>query len=65
MFKGPVFSVGDKIEANYQNEGTWHPGKIAEVDDSNGVANATFKIMYNDGDVEVGVEKGSIHLLED
>ncbi len=57
--------MGDKIEANYQNEGTWHSGKIAEVDDSNGVTNATFKVMYNDGDVEVGVGKDLIRLLED
>ena len=49
-----VFAVGEAIEANYQSEGHWYPGKIASFD------SGSYEISYDDGESESGVLSANV-----
>ena len=46
--------VGTIVEANWQAEGRWFPGRVAAVHTTNTCA-VTFDVDYQDGDFEEGV----------
>ena len=49
------FVGGNKIEANYEGDGDYYPGKISQVN-----ANGTCDISYDDGDSELNVRANLI-----
>ena len=62
VFIGPEtpinFQIGAPISANYNGEGIWFTGKITHV-----LANGTYGILYDDGDVEHDVSPQHIQPL--
>ena len=51
----PKFKAGDKIEADYGQEGTYFPGQVERVN-----SDGTYDIAYEDGDAEDGVHENLI-----
>ena len=47
MFTEKMFTVGQKVFANYQMYGKMYPGKIAGLNDDD-----TYNVQYDDGDFE-------------
>lgn len=47
--RGPIYTVGTRIEANYRGRGKWYSGEIT-ADYGDG----TYDISYDDGDAEQG-----------
>jgi hypothetical protein len=45
----PEFAVGQRVEANFENEGEWFAGVVDKVEDGR------YDITYDDGDEEFGV----------
>ena len=54
-----AFSVGDRVEADFEGAGEYYEGAIAGVN-----ADGTYKIAYDDGDEESGVEAARIRGAE-
>ena len=52
------FDIGDKVEANYKRTGKFYRGKIMKVNDQ-----YSYKIIYDDGDMEDKVEPERIKLI--
>jgi len=52
----PKLKVNDKVEANWQNQGTYYPGIISGINKKNG----TYSIQYDDGDTESDVSAENI-----
>ena len=52
----PKLKVNDKVEANWQNQGTYYPGIISGINKKNG----TYSIQYDDGDTESDVSAKNI-----
>jgi len=64
----PQLRVGDQIEANFNSDGSWYPGRIAavhNVEDSNSgeTAGVVYDIEYDDGDAEKGKSSSEIRPL--
>jgi hypothetical protein len=49
---------GTPVVALYEDEGSWFPGIIAKVN-----SDGTYKVLYDDGDVEMRVPLSSIRLV--
>ena len=56
--KAMRFEEGDKVEGNFKGRGKWHPAKISR-DREDG----TYDLRYDDGDIELRVEKDMIRLF--
>ena len=54
----PPYKTGDRVLVNWKNHGTYFPGTIASENDEH-----LFRIHYDDGDVEDGVEWSRIETL--
>ena len=50
----PEFAVGQRVEANFENEGEWFAGVVDKVEDGR------YDITYDDGDEEFGVEAARV-----
>lgn len=50
-----VYDIGQRINGNFQNQGTYYPGVIVGRD-----PNGTYRIRYDDGDIENDVPVGLI-----
>lgn len=47
--RGPIYSVGTRVEANYRGRGKWYSGEI-----TTDYGDGTYDIAYDDGDQENG-----------
>lgn len=47
--RGPIYSVGTRVEANYRGRGKWYSGEI-----TTDYGDGTYDIAYDDGDQESG-----------
>jgi hypothetical protein len=56
------YQVGDRVEARYQGDAAWFPGKISKVNNSEGKLN--YNILYDDGDTEEEVVSELIRVLD-
>jgi hypothetical protein len=54
------FSIGDKVDANYRNKGTYFSGVITAIDE-----NGLYSIEYDDGEVERSVHGSKIRFHVD
>ena len=52
-------NIGDKVECNYRGRGRWYPGRISDIH-----TDGTYKIEYNDGDMERYIHRTMIRILE-
>jgi len=53
----PLFTIGNRVLANWKNAGPLYFGTIADVN-----PNGTYDIQYDDGDAELRVEQSRIYL---
>jgi len=53
----PLFTIGNRVLANWKNAGPLYFGTIADVN-----RDGTYDIQYDDGDAEIRVEQTRIHL---
>ena len=51
----PAFAVGQRVEANFENEGEWFAGVVEKVTED-----GRYDITYDDGDEEFGVEAARV-----
>ena len=54
-----TFNFGDRIQARYRGRGRWYPATITEVN-----SHGTYKLRYDDGEIESDVESAKIRLKE-
>ena len=53
----PLFTIGNRVLANWKNAGPLYFGTIADVN-----RDGTYDIQYDDGDAELRVEQSRVHL---
>lgn len=55
----PEFAKGERVEARFQGNETFYPGKIARV-----LSDGTFDVRYDDGDEEIRVKSHFIRAIK-
>lgn len=53
------FRLGERVEARYKRGSKFYPGKVAKVN-----RDGTYKVVFDDGDVDPSVEAASMRKLE-
>lgn len=56
------YHVGDRVEARFQGDAAWFPGKISKVNTQGGVL--SYNILYDDGDTEEEVVSELIRVFD-
>lgn len=59
MFKDEILECGWRVDVNKGGYGKWYPGRISDVNED-----GTYNILYDEGDVQLVVERSFIRLIE-
>jgi hypothetical protein len=57
---GPLYAIGNRVEGNFRSRGKWYPGVVSDVKNHG----ESYRIDYDDGEVEEGVMTQNLRLKE-